>query len=257
MSILNLRHEWPEPAGFTLSRPKGLDNYTVLLFYNSVELQCGDGSLVTAPGAMLIYPPEVPQWFYSREPLLHDWMHLSADEAEALASFGVPLNTVFYPKDRAALHGLFREMELEFYGDKPYRETLLRQKLTELLVRLHRDRYCETAVPLPEEEMTQLRALRRQLLLYPQRPWTVPEMARLTGLSVSRFYTVYKTAFGSSPMDTCIHARITAAQDRLVSTTQTVKEIALSLGYGNVCHFSRQFKSVTGKTPLEYRAQYR
>ena len=39
MEITDIRHDWPEKAGFTLVRPTGIEIYTFLHFMNSVEIK--------------------------------------------------------------------------------------------------------------------------------------------------------------------------------------------------------------------------
>ena len=39
MEITDIRHDWPEKAGFTLVRPTGIEIYTFLHFMNSVEIE--------------------------------------------------------------------------------------------------------------------------------------------------------------------------------------------------------------------------
>lgn len=257
MKIQKLQHEWPEKAGFCIDRPYGREDYTVLVFYNKVALLTG-GAIETAnAGGCIIYEPGVPQWFQSIGPLTHDWMHLSADAAEDFAAMDLPMNTVFYPRDTATIHRLFWEMESEFMGDLPFREELLSQKYRQLLIALYRDRHLPPSEPPAKEELVRLRQMRHQILLHPEKDWSVPQMAALADMCVSRFYAAYKAAFGDSPMETCIRARINAAENQLGMTDLSVKEIALSLGYRNLCHFHRQFKEYTGQTPLACRAHWK
>ena len=44
-----------------------------------------------------------------------------------------------------------------------------------------------------------------------------------------------------------------SAQNLLVSTNETVLEIAISCGYNNISLFNREFKKTYGATPMEYR----
>ncbi|MEL6256705.1 MAG: helix-turn-helix domain-containing protein [Bacteroidota bacterium] len=46
---------------------------------------------------------------------------------------------------------------------------------------------------------------------------------------------------------------IDKAKTRLLSSSNTVSEIAYELGFNYPHYFSRLFKSKTGKTPLEFR----
>ena len=79
--ITNARHAWPERAGFHLERKNGYPDYTFLHFFGSVELLVGGERVVTRPHACILYAPGMPQWFYSRQPLTHDWIHFTDDPA--------------------------------------------------------------------------------------------------------------------------------------------------------------------------------
>jgi AraC-like DNA-binding protein len=79
-------------------------------------------------------------------------------------------------------------------------------------------------------------------------------MASLAYLSPSRFHALYRAVFGISPMDDLIHARIDTAKNRLSDTEETVQNLSEQLGYRNVTHFCRQFKQLTGMTPVQFRA---
>jgi AraC-like DNA-binding protein len=47
------------------------------------------------------------------------------------------------------------------------------------------------------------------------------------------------------------------ARDQLCTSTTTITELALKLGYSETSAFDRAFKRATGRTPLEYRKQHR
>jgi len=79
----------------------------------------------------------------------------------------------------------------------------------------------------------------------------------MTGLSESRFFSLYKRIFGISPTLDLINAKITAAKNLLLSTDEKIEAISHALGYDNVTHFIRQFKSRVGKSPSAYRKMSR
>ena len=51
MEITDIRHDWPEKAGFTLVRPTGIEIYTFLHFMNSVEIEINGEKVTVRPGA--------------------------------------------------------------------------------------------------------------------------------------------------------------------------------------------------------------
>jgi len=75
-------------------------------------------------------------------------------------------------------------------------------------------------------------------------------------LSESHFFALYKKNYGLSPMRDLINARITAAKNLLMFTDKKISEIAEKTGYSNPYHFSRQFKQITGITPIAFRKQF-
>ena len=54
-----------------------------------------------------------------------------------------------------------------------------------------------------------------------------------------------------------IIARINSAKNMLILHDERIEDIAMSLGYYNVTHFIRQFKSIVGCTPSNYRKSNR
>jgi len=83
--------------------------------------------------------------------------------------------------------------------------------------------------------------------------WTVPEMARRAGLSVSQTARRMRALTGQSPQAFVIRARIERARRLMEESTMSLKQIAEALGYTDVYFFHRQFKSVAGMTPGQWR----
>jgi hypothetical protein len=65
MIIHNIRHEWPEKAGFVLDRPNGPSEYIFLHYFNPVDLLCKNEVIRTKPNACIVILANKPQWFKS------------------------------------------------------------------------------------------------------------------------------------------------------------------------------------------------
>lgn len=83
--------------------------------------------------------------------------------------------------------------------------------------------------------------------------WTVPEIAQRAGLSVSQTARRVRELTGLSPQGFVIRARIERARRLMEESAMSLKQIAESLGYTDVYFFHRQFKSVSGVTPGQWR----
>jgi AraC-like DNA-binding protein len=84
-------------------------------------------------------------------------------------------------------------------------------------------------------------------------PLSVETLARLCGLSRSRFTLLFTEAFRTSPRSWLIRRRIDLAKRRLFDPSRTLASIAEELGYCDAFHLSRQFTSQVGSSPSRYR----
>lgn len=87
----------------------------------------------------------------------------------------------------------------------------------------------------------------------PSAEWSVEALAVVAGLSRAQFTRLFGRSAGLPPNRYLIRARIDRARTLLRESALTVSMIAETLGYGEVSFFSRQFKRLTGTSPLAYR----
>jgi AraC-like DNA-binding protein len=88
-------------------------------------------------------------------------------------------------------------------------------------------------------------------------PLSRPGLARIAGLSPSRFHALFKAAIGAAPLEYVVSRRIQRAQQLLIAGDLSVQDIAARVGFADPFHFSRLFKSRCGSSPLWYRRQVR
>ena len=81
----------------------------------------------------------------------------------------------------------------------------------------------------------------------------VKELARLCGLRESRFFVLFKTAAGCTPIDYKNNILIQHATELLSETRKTIEQISDELGFSSASYFRTLFKSVTGKNPKDVR----
>lgn len=75
---------------------------------------------------------------------------------------------------------------------------------------------------------------------------------------VNKYYLshIFKTITGYTFKSFLILHRVSAAKTLLLHTDYSVTEICLSVGFNNVNHFIRIFKSIEGITPYQYKKQH-
>ena len=88
-------------------------------------------------------------------------------------------------------------------------------------------------------------------------PWTVPELARLSGMSRSAFFERFARVVGVSPMDYLLGWRMTVAKDMLRGGKIPLEQVAERVGYGSASTFSTAFSRRVGLAPGLYARRQR
>lgn len=79
------------------------------------------------------------------------------------------------------------------------------------------------------------------------------KLASLVYLSPDYLSHVFSEKTGESLSTYILNERIKKAKELLLLSKNSIRDIALQSGFPNISYFSRQFKSLTGKTPQEFR----
>ncbi|HXJ96106.1 MAG TPA: helix-turn-helix transcriptional regulator [Terriglobia bacterium] len=82
---------------------------------------------------------------------------------------------------------------------------------------------------------------------------TLPELAKETGLSVSRLCHVFGSEVGTSARQYLKMARLGRAKELLETSNLSVKQIAGDVGFEDVSRLIRHFRNMYGVTPSRYR----
>ena len=83
----------------------------------------------------------------------------------------------------------------------------------------------------------------------------IADIAADLGLSRNYFCRIFRQQMGLSPQEYLISYRLTMAAGLLMEQNLSQKEVALQVGYPDVCAFSRMFKRKYGMSPGQYVAQ--
>lgn len=78
------------------------------------------------------------------------------------------------------------------------------------------------------------------------------QLAGLCGISTVYFRKTFESVYGASPIKFLHNLRIEKAKAILQSDYDSIGQVAESVGYNSIYHFSKMFKLYTGTNPTEY-----
>lgn len=81
---------------------------------------------------------------------------------------------------------------------------------------------------------------------------TLEELAKRVNLNKNYFVKRFKILFGESPMKFMASLRIKKAKQLILDGNMSIQQIADTLGYNSIHHFSAAFKQSQGMSPREY-----
>lgn len=199
----------------------------------------GDEETRIMAGVFVFDEGQVGTWFRK----LPDVIHLRSDEPGIHQNIE-PLLKMLLNERRAAEPGSqFAETELV--------KLLFLNILRYTIRRENHQGNCPRS-PLALMFDPQLRRLTESLHDHPGRPWTVTDMAKLVGMSRSKFMERFTQVAGESPGRYLVWLRMTKAVS-LLAGSATLQEIAREIGYGSEVAFSAAFKREVGQAPGGYR----
>lgn len=198
-------------------------------------------------------------WSVPENPWEVYWLRFDGPQAtrwsEALA---VDRHPVFHDVNLRLIRQIFERIFQRLQSTDAQTEAWLNSDLSELTARLIDSRQASGLLADGDQTIPdRLRKPVETMRLHYFRPWRVPELAAMSGLSPSHFFRVFKQCLGTSPHEWLRRERITHAKRRLIETDEAIKQIASQCGYSDQFFFSRDFKQVTGYTPSDFRKRER
>jgi AraC family transcriptional regulator len=103
----------------------------------------------------------------------------------------------------------------------------------------------------------QKRKVDRYIREHPEDPLLVKELAEQIPLSVSHFCRAFRVSFGTSPHLHVIRVRMQLAQRLMLTTDDSLTDIAFACGLADQAHLSNLFRREVGETPSSWRRRHR
>lgn len=88
-------------------------------------------------------------------------------------------------------------------------------------------------------------------------PPTLPELARTAGISETKLKRGFRMEYGSSVFEYLRKQRLDKARMLVEYGEMSVTQVALSIGFSSLSHFTCLFKSHCGVRPKDYSKGFR
>ena len=156
----------------------------------------------------------------------------------------------FEISDNSAIVNAFCKIEKSMNKRKPYYQLECLGELYEILLFLAKSITKEAIHP--KKNMILQPAMKYITENYFDSTITNATLAQRCGISTVYFRKIFESAYGVSPIKHLHNFRIEKAKAILHSDYESVEQVALSIGYNSIYHFSKMFKQYTGISPSEY-----
>ena len=252
------RHQHPVDHYFNWNKGRVLQSYQIILISAGAgvfECDALPGTQMVEPGTILLLFPGV--WHrYRPEPetgWVEHWIECSGSVFDEAARSGLiqPERSVLKPKLVRDFSDCFEQCHSLAQMDAMANQDLLSTlglHLLAMLGRLHRgERGFTKAIDDVVQRALMLIALRCH------EPLDLKALAVELGVGYSNLRHSFVARVGISPRQHYLNTRIQKAQDLLLNTAKSVKEIAEILGFESASHLSKQFKIRIGRSPSDWR----
>lgn len=156
----------------------------------------------------------------------------------------------FFMSDRYGTYeSLFTSVRAAFVSADGFAPMAASCRLLELLWQLHLHSVPASQVGGKDPVRIALRVLQRDY----REDISVEQLAARCNLSVSYFHKLFVQATGTTPNRYLMMTRLTAAKAMLLSSNQSVAQIAESCGFSSQGYFCDCMKKYTGMSPRQFR----
>lgn len=228
-----------------------LDFYLVYILSGGMVFSSGEKKKTLARGDIIVIEPKTDymQSFVKNEQLNYLWVHFTGSGARSVLQ---ELNINLFPAVNKTcepnhLQTRFSRLFDCFLKNDSLRERDLSASLEKLLVEISR------AITSYKKPRVSLSKSIQHINANYTSSLKIPDLARLEGMSMTRYNLHFKEQIGMPPTKYIIQLRISMAKELLCSSDTPLSQIASMCGYEDYNFFAKVFKSVVGCSPKKFR----
>lgn len=248
--------QFPHAANHGRARRRGAPEAIVIFCVAGLGWCETSGRVLAVPtGSVLVLPPRQSHLYRAddADPWTIWWCHLVGGDLEALLE-GAGLGTgqlVTEVHDRFRMVASFDQVVGALETDETMPNLITAAGAAwGLMAQIAADRISGVGRSEP------VRLAKEYLRANFASPVSLPELARLGGVSTSHFSALFRRSTGSGVTEYVKSLRMARARELLVTSDRNVGEIAHAVGYPDAFYFSRQFSTVHSVSPTAYRRNF-
>ncbi len=158
----------------------------------------------------------------------------------------------FQWKDRKSMHAFAGEMLQAFHYSGLDHGVIGDLILARLALELERSR----SLAKSQDVHPQLSLATDFINKHYAEPLSLDDVAAAADISVSHLHMLFRAHLGESPHQYLIQKRMRIAGHALATSNQSIKAVAMDVGYPNAESFCRAFRKFFGRSASEYRQAY-
>lgn len=229
---------------------QGRDDYYLIYVTDGVfNTEINGTVLHLEKGAVVLYPPKHKYRYWGEPPSKYLCAHFTGSHVEKiLTDLGFSLEPYvlegeFSPK----IQGLFEKILEQYITNAPFLQYSLACLLEEILLTIAINREKNNGYRTFKESIKYIHASFTQKI-------SIPYLAKLEGLSNSRYITLFTKEIGKTPSQYILDLRLSRASELLLTTNMEISLVGAASGYKDQYFFSKIFKKHMGVCPKQYRS---
>ncbi len=242
-----------EPFSYDTYNCQGRDDYFLIYVTDGIfNTKINNTVFNLKKGSVVLYPPKYKYHYWGEPPSKYACAHFTGSHVEKiLTDLGFPLEPYvsegnFSPKIKA----LFDKIVEQYVINAPFLQYSLSCLLEEVLLTIAIEKIRNDGYRTFKKSIKYIHENYTEKI-------SIPNLAKLEGLSNSRYITLFSKETGQAPSEYILDLRLSRARELLLTTDMEIGLVGASSGYKDPYFFSKIFKKHMGASPQEYRKKHK